>query len=315
MNNNFSSFIAGLRKELGLTQKELADRIGVSDKAVSRWENGRNYPDIEIMQSLAEVLGVSVSELLSGERLEKEAIISVSEKNVIKAVKKNKILKAVIAVVSAVTVIVCAVFGAVAIINERNPLIENKLYLPSKDIRSQLDNIQAFIEPDESDDFTVTCLKAFLNSDKEVSDLYVAGVTHYNVYYHCGYLDNDYYHSAGSDDDTFIYQHKDERKWTPGFNCKNLIEFLDVLDFSKIDKNYSIANTYHIDFYSYDYFDNYEFVINNDALYFIYDLKAQDFSPISAGDIINGEYISVEICSVYEGTGKLIAQILVEAQY
>ncbi len=63
MNKNFSYFIAELRKEQGLTQKELADRIGVSDKAVSRWENGKNYPDIEIMQSLGEIFNVSVSEL------------------------------------------------------------------------------------------------------------------------------------------------------------------------------------------------------------------------------------------------------------
>lgn len=84
MNNNFSSFIAELRKEQGLTQKELADRVGVSDKAVSKWENGKNYPDIEIMQSLGEIFKVSVSELLQGERLETEAVISISEQNVVK---------------------------------------------------------------------------------------------------------------------------------------------------------------------------------------------------------------------------------------
>ncbi len=84
MNNNFSSFIAELRKEQGLTQKELADRVGVSDKAVSKWENGKNYPDIEIMQSLGEIFKFSVSELLQGERLETEAVISISEQNVVK---------------------------------------------------------------------------------------------------------------------------------------------------------------------------------------------------------------------------------------
>ncbi len=86
MNNKFSSFIAELRKEQGLTQKELADRVGVSDKAVSRWENGKNYPDIEIMQSLGEIFKVSVSELLQGERLETEAVISIREQNVVKSI-------------------------------------------------------------------------------------------------------------------------------------------------------------------------------------------------------------------------------------
>ncbi|MDE7124282.1 MAG: helix-turn-helix domain-containing protein, partial [Eubacterium sp.] len=111
MNKKFSSFIAELRKEQSLTQKELADRIGVSDKAVSRWENGKNYPDIEIIQSLGEIFNVSVSELLQGERLEKEEVISVSEQNVVKAVKKNKLLKIVIAVFAALDVIVFAVLG------------------------------------------------------------------------------------------------------------------------------------------------------------------------------------------------------------
>lgn len=304
MNKNFSSFIAQLRKEQNLTQKELADRIGVSDKAVSRWENGKNYPDIEIMQSLGEIFNVSVSELLQGERLEKEEVISISEQNVVKNIKKNKMLKIVLAVVVALAIIVSAVLGTVAIKNARNPIIENTIYLPSKDIRSQLDNIQSFIDPNEQYDFTVTWLNVFLNSDKEISDLYIEGVTGDDVYYHCGCYDKD----------TFIYQHKEARAWSAGFSCNKLIEFLDVLDFSKIDKNYSIANEYHIDFNDYDYWDNYKFVINNDALYFIYDLKTNEFEPISEGDIITGEYISVVISSVHEGSGTTLAQILVEAQ-
>ncbi|MBD5083460.1 MAG: helix-turn-helix transcriptional regulator [Clostridiales bacterium] len=309
MNKNFSSFIAELRKEQNLTQKELADRIGVSDKAVSRWENGKNYPDIEIMQSLGEIFHVSVSELLQGERLEQKAVIFISEQNVVKNIKKNKMLKIVIAIIVALAVIVSGVLGAVAVINAKNPLIENHIYLPSKDIRSQLDNIQAFIDPMEARDFNITWLKVFLNTDKEVSDLYVEGVTGDNVYYHCG--------CSGFDDtDTFIYQHKEPREWTAGFNCNKLIEFLDVLDFSKIDKNYSIANEYIIDFYlrdGYSFYDEEAFVNNTDKLCFMYDLKTKKFKPISAGDILTGEYISVDICSAYEGTGTLLAQILVEA--
>lgn len=305
MNKNFSSFIAELRKEQDLTQKELADRIGVSDKAVSRWENGKNYPDIEIMQSLGEIFNVSVSELLQGERLEQEAVIFLSEQNVVKNIKKNKMLKIIIAVVVAVALIVSAVLGTVVIKNARNPIIENHINLPSKDIRSQLDNIQSFIGPYEQHNFTVTWLRVFLNSDKEVSDLYVEGVTGGDIYYHCGCFD---------DTDTFIYQHKEAKEWSPGFNCNKLIEFLDVLDFSKIDKNHSIANEYNIDFNDYDYWDNYKFEINNDDLYFIYNLKTKEFEPINDGDIISGDYISVEIWSMYEGSGTFLAQILVETQ-
>ena len=79
----------------------------------------------------------------------------------------------VIAAVAVLAVIASSVSGTVAIKNARNPLIENNIYLPSKDIRSQLDNIQSFIDPTESKNFNITWLKVFLNSDKEVSDFYI----------------------------------------------------------------------------------------------------------------------------------------------
>ena len=68
--------IAECRKELGLTQKELADKLGVTDKAVSRWENGMNFPDIALMDSIAQTLGISVVELLGAENNSGEEIIS-----------------------------------------------------------------------------------------------------------------------------------------------------------------------------------------------------------------------------------------------
>ena len=53
---NTGSFIAGLRKEQGLTQKQLADRLLVSDKAISRWETGHGMPDLDNLEALAGVL-------------------------------------------------------------------------------------------------------------------------------------------------------------------------------------------------------------------------------------------------------------------
>ncbi len=62
------SFIAILRRANGLTQKELADKLGISDKAVSRWERDETAPDISLLPALAEILGVTTDELLRGER-------------------------------------------------------------------------------------------------------------------------------------------------------------------------------------------------------------------------------------------------------
>lgn len=64
-------FIASRRKVCGLTQQELADELGITNKAVSKWETGQGMPDITALQILADILGVSVDELLSGEKLEK----------------------------------------------------------------------------------------------------------------------------------------------------------------------------------------------------------------------------------------------------
>ncbi len=63
------AMIKRLREEKKLTQTELAERINVTDKAISKWETGRGYPDISLVEPLAKALGVSVIELLSGENV------------------------------------------------------------------------------------------------------------------------------------------------------------------------------------------------------------------------------------------------------
>lgn len=71
-NQKFGAFIAMLRKERGLTQRQLADMLGVTDKAVSKWERGIGFPDIKIIQPLADALGVSVLEIMQSRRAEEQ---------------------------------------------------------------------------------------------------------------------------------------------------------------------------------------------------------------------------------------------------
>ena len=59
-------FIAALRKEKGLTQEKLGEKLGVTNKTVSRWENGNYMPDVEMLSLLSEEFGVSINELISG---------------------------------------------------------------------------------------------------------------------------------------------------------------------------------------------------------------------------------------------------------
>jgi len=76
MDNTFSNmaqFISTLRKEKGLTQKDLAEQLGVTDKAVSKWERGLNCPDISLLAKLSNILGVTTSELLNGAKADAPA--------------------------------------------------------------------------------------------------------------------------------------------------------------------------------------------------------------------------------------------------
>ena len=108
---DFGKFVAELRKEKGMTQMQLAEKLNVTDKAVSRWETGKNFPDIEIFEDLSKTLEVSVSELLEGKRIEKEELITVSEENVVKQIKKNKKHKKIYRVIIALVTVIAIFSG------------------------------------------------------------------------------------------------------------------------------------------------------------------------------------------------------------
>lgn len=71
-NEKFGKLISEARKEKNLTQKELAKILNVTDKAISKWERGKSYPDISLLEPLSEVLNISVVELLKGEKTDKK---------------------------------------------------------------------------------------------------------------------------------------------------------------------------------------------------------------------------------------------------
>ncbi|MCR5344993.1 MAG: helix-turn-helix domain-containing protein [Lachnospiraceae bacterium] len=84
-----AKFIYELRQEKGLTQKELADRIGVSDKAVSKWENARGLPDISSIETLCAVFDISINELLCGQKLSSATYEANAEENIKALIKDN----------------------------------------------------------------------------------------------------------------------------------------------------------------------------------------------------------------------------------
>ena len=83
-------FIAKCRKDKILTQLQLAEKLSVTDRAVSKWENGRSLPDSSIMVNLCNVLGITVNELLAGEKLGKEDINKANEENLLSIIKEKE---------------------------------------------------------------------------------------------------------------------------------------------------------------------------------------------------------------------------------
>lgn len=71
--NTMGEMIAALRKEKGMTQQELADKMGVTDKAVSKWERNISCPDVAVLPRLAELFGITVDELMNSEPKKTEA--------------------------------------------------------------------------------------------------------------------------------------------------------------------------------------------------------------------------------------------------
>ena len=82
-------FIAECRKEKNMTQQELADKLGVTDRAISHWENGRRLPDYSMLKDLCDVLSISINELFSGEKISKEDYETKAEENMSKLINDN----------------------------------------------------------------------------------------------------------------------------------------------------------------------------------------------------------------------------------
>ena len=108
-------YIAGKRKDLGMTQKQLAEKLGMSDKSVSKWERGVCLPDVSVYSELCQILGISINEFLAGEDIVRENIAKKSEENIIglatDSKQKQKRLKYIIDILLVTAAIVVLTVG------------------------------------------------------------------------------------------------------------------------------------------------------------------------------------------------------------
>ena len=108
-------YIAQKRKNLGLTQRDIAEQLGMSDKSVSKWERGVCLPDVSVYMELCRIIGISLNEFIAGEDIEQVELQEKSEQNILDVTKdgnyKKRRLKAIIAVLVCICVAVTSLSG------------------------------------------------------------------------------------------------------------------------------------------------------------------------------------------------------------
>ena len=154
-------YIAGKRKSLGMTQKQLAEKLGMSDKSVSKWERGVCLPDVSVYKELCSILGISLNEFLAGEDIAQENMIQKSETNIIEVIRDNinkqkclKVMKCILLVISicAVSVIGFTIYRLKKPQNYISPVAKDSIEMQTAELLAGPDGafVYKFITTDES---------------------------------------------------------------------------------------------------------------------------------------------------------------------
>lgn len=179
-------FILNLRKEKNMTQQELAEKLKVTDRAISNWENGKNMPDLSLFKAICDVFDITINELLSGEKLQKDEYQEKLEENIINTViyekSKRKTYKKVLRyTLGTIIIFIIFLFGSLFIIDnermsENKPVLfstwGNKNYWPSYeyDIRNMEKYIKRY--------FLINMDKTYTNDDGKIFNIVNFVVTH-----------------------------------------------------------------------------------------------------------------------------------------
>lgn len=122
-------FIADERKRKGYTQKQLSEKLEISDKTISKWERGNGFPEVSLLLPLCNELGITVNELLSGERVSEEDYRKKAEENMVNLVrevqesKKKIIISAVIAFFSLLASMPLFIIAKTGMVNTQTQVI------------------------------------------------------------------------------------------------------------------------------------------------------------------------------------------------
>lgn len=301
---DFGNFICTLRKEKGFTQKELAEKLNVTDKAVSRWETGRNYPDIETVKSLADVLDVSISELLECRRIPAESIAEASENQIVEQIKTNrrsrKKYRAILAVALTVSIISA---GYVALLTSGvfSGVIYNKIDCYSNDLLTMLHNIDGYIKqrPDAEGELIISDGWIFLDENKTTNDFHLDGTCRNGRAF---YIDTLFDSSSRYCSVNEMRKNTDPVEGVPMSDLIKLINQLDLSVFPTPDK-------YHIWLYSVQEYENQNLYLNEHQASKEKLIFADGVLSEYPEKTLSGRYFYISLDITYHGSAFTVADI------
>lgn len=161
--NKIGQYIAGKRKNLGFTQKQLAEKLGVSDKSVSKWERGVCLPDVSLYAELCAALGIGINEFLSGEDIAETDLPRRAEENILQTAadgkRRQKRLKWIVGALLLVSVAALSVIGAYLVRSNR----PENVIRPVEKESTEMQTINLLAGPDGAYMYRYTASDDFLS--------------------------------------------------------------------------------------------------------------------------------------------------------
>lgn len=301
--SDFGNFICTLRKEKGLTQKKLAEMLDVTDKAVSRWETGKNYPDIETLERLAASLDVSISELLECRRIPNESIAEASENHIVEQIKSNRRSRKKYRAIIAIALIISLISGYAALKESGvlDGVIYNKIDCYSDDTLTILNNVDGYIKqrPKAEGELIVDGGWIFLEENKTTSDLYLEGTCKNGRYFYTNtlYTETSRY--------CFIGEYRKNIEPVEGIKLSDLKSLVSQLDLS----GFPTPEKYHLKLFFAKEYENQNLYLNehqaNKAKFIFFDGVLQRYTERT----ISGKYFVIQLMTVDNGSGTVVADI------
>ena len=305
--HDFGKFLCQLRKEKGLTQIQLAEKLHVTDKAISRWETGKNFPDIEIFEDLSKALDISISELLEGKRIEKEKLFVVSEENVVKQIKKNKKSKKKYMIIISVFVIIAMLCSYLAIKNSGffDGVIYNEIPCYSNDLLTIINNIDGYISqrPKAEGEFIINNGFFFIEPDKTTKDVFYLSGTFENG--RAFYMNTMYDEINPRNSYCFIGEFRKNQECAKGIDFDDLKSIVSQLNLTELPKH----EKYKLTIEDITTYNNHNLNINEYQSNIKKYIFSEGLLSSYTKSTLSGVYLLITISGYDNGSGEIIAYI------